>query len=436
MAKKIAAIILIYCAICAAWLILGGTTTARTHDYGSRLSAEVAGLWGEVQMQQAPQVDFLWWTTEAYTEEVTDPKTKVVHLIKKQKQVLNRKPVLVDSSNIDVDFDLEHRKKGLLWYATYGVAFDGDFAYTHQENQEGWVEVTYRFPTTRATYDDFVFEVNGEVNPQVAPGAVGNESSVSQKVRVARGDKVAFKIAYVSRGLDSWRYSFGGQVSRVKDFNLTMTTNFDAIDFPEGTISPSTKDQTGDGWKLAWNFSNLISGFDIGMEMPDKLNPGPLSAQISLFAPVTLLFFFIWMFVITLMKKIELHPINYLFLGAAFFAFHLLFAYTVDRLPLIPAFLLSSTVSVFLVVSYLRLAVGMRFAAVEAGLSQIVYLVLFSYAHFYEGWTGLIVTIGSILTLFMLMQLTGRINWNEKFAPRAVPVASPQINNDPGATSR
>jgi inner membrane protein involved in colicin E2 resistance len=153
--------------------------------------------------------------------------------------------------------------------------------------------------------------------------------------------------------------------------------------------------------------------------MPQRINPGPLAAEMTYFAPVSLFFFFTWIFVITLMKKIDLHPMNYLFLGAAFFAFHLLFAYSVDHIEVIPAFLISSVMSVFLVVSYLRLAVGLRFAAVEAGLSQLVYLVLFSYAHFFQGFTGLIVTIGSILTLFALMQLTGRIRWSEVEAVRA-----------------
>jgi inner membrane protein involved in colicin E2 resistance len=121
------------------------------------------------------------------------------------------------------------------------------------------------------------------------------------------------------------------------------------------------------------------------------------------------------MFVICLMRGIELHPVNYLFLAAAFFAFHLLFAYSVDHIDVLPAFAIASIVSVFLVISYLRLVVGIRFAALEAGGSQLVYLVLFSYAHFFEGFTGLIVTVGSILTLFLLMQLTGRIRWAERF---------------------
>jgi hypothetical protein len=60
----------------------------------------------------------------------------------------------------------------------------------------------------------------------------------------------------------------------------------------------------------------------------------------------------------------------------------------------------------------------MRFAAVEAGLTQVLYLVLFSYAFFFRGYTGLTLTIGSILTLFVVMQATGRIRWSERFGER------------------
>jgi hypothetical protein len=93
-------------------------------------------------------------------------------------------------------------------------------------------------------------------------------------------------------------------------------------------------------------------------------------------------------------------------------------AYLVDHISIHAAFAICSVVSVFLVVSYLRLVVGMRFAAVEAGFAQVLYLVLFSYAFFYEGFTGLAITIGAIITLFVAMQVTGHIRWAEKFAAR------------------
>jgi hypothetical protein len=68
--------------------------------------------------------------------------------------------------------------------------------------------------------------------------------------------------------------------------------------------------------------------------------------------------------------------------------------------------------------------VNARFAVVDAGLSQLIYLVLFSYAFFFEGYTGLAITIGAILTLFVVMQMTGRIRWEERFSratPRPLP---------------
>jgi hypothetical protein len=45
-----------------------------------------------------------------------------------------------------------------------------------------------------------------------------------------------------------------------------------------------------------------------------------------------------------------------------------------------------------------------------------VYLVGFSYAFFWVGMAGLTITIGAILTLAVLMQVTGRLDWGKVFA--------------------
>jgi inner membrane protein involved in colicin E2 resistance len=116
---------------------------------------------------------------------------------------------------------------------------------------------------------------------------------------------------------------------------------------------------------------------------------------------------------------------NYFFLACAFFSFHLLMAYLVDHVSIHIAFVAASVVSIALVVSYLRLVINPRFALVDAGLAQLIYLVLFSYAFFFEGFTGLAVTIGAIVTLFVVMQMTGRIRWDGKIAPRNAPPAPP-----------
>ena len=62
---------------------------------------------------------------------------------------------------------------------------------------------------------------------------------------------------------------------------------------------------------------------------------------------------------------------------------------------------------------------GWRLAVLRAGVAQVVFLVLFSYAFFFEGYTGLTVAIGAVVTLFVLMQMTGRVDWDTALSGRA-----------------
>jgi hypothetical protein len=230
---------------------------------------------------------------------------------------------------------------------------------------------------------------------------------------------VQVAVAYRSRGRDSWAYVPAQGTSVHNDFVLRMHTDFAEIDFPAQSLSPSERVREGAGHVLTWRFAHLVTGQSMGMLTPQRLQPGELAGELALSAPVSLAFFFAVIFLLATLRNIDIHPMNYLLLAGAFFAFHLLFAYTADRLPVEVAFALASVVSVALVVSYLRLVVSSRFAFVEAGLAQLVYLVGFSLAHFWQGLTGLTVTVLAILTLAAVMQLTGRLRWSEVLAQRS-----------------
>jgi len=232
-------------------------------------------------------------------------------------------------------------------------------------------------------------------------------------------------VRFRAQGLDFWRYKFGDGVAQVRDFQLAMTTNFEGIDFPENTLSPTQRTRVGDGWRLEWTYRNMVSGSPIALAMPKRIQPGPLAGEISYFAPVSLLFFFFVILLLTTLRGIALHPVNYFFLSASFFAFHLLLAYLADHVAIHAAFVICSAVSVALVVSYLRIVTGARFALLEAAGAQIVYLILFSYAFFFEGYTGLAITVVAILTLFIAMQATARVNWTDVFESGNVPKPMP-----------
>lgn len=411
MSRRIAAIVLIFLVTSIAWMILGSTIKSRTYGQHEKLSEQVEGLWGSVQVQDAP----LFFTGDLIYQEAQKGaggdqwEKQSTEDGKTARTAANR--VDIESSDVLVDFDLTHRKKGLLWYDTYKVGFHGAYTVINPLAQREIFKMLFVFPAKKANYDDIRLSVNGRAVDitDLSKGEILVSFSLEPH------ETARIEIGYGSQGMDKWFYRFGDGVNRVKNFSLGMKTNFNEIDFPQNTMSPSTKEQIASGWKLQWKYNDLLTGFQIGMDMPNKLNPGPLASQISYFAPVSLLFFFFVVFMISAIKNINLHPMNYVFLAAAFFAFHLLLSYSVDHINIVLAFLISSIVSMFLVISYMRIVVGARFAAVEVGISQFIFLVLFSLAHFFEGYTGLTVTIGAIITLWLMMQLTAKIDWGKKF---------------------
>ncbi len=396
MTKRLLAIAFIYVCTAVGWAVLGATIFERTRSFEGRLKERVSSTWGTSQAQEAPAA-----STERSETPTVDGRTETS---------TTRVSLPLEETRASVAFALDHRQKGLLWYSTYGVTFEGRFRFRNTTPAET-VSLELKLPAAQAIYDDLRVSLNGAAADYQMRG-----QSIVATAAVPAGDSVVLAVAYRSQGLDEWRYLLGREVTEVRNFSLTMRTDFARIDFPENTLSPTEKQKQADGWELQWRHTNLLSGFQIGMAMPQKLQPGPLAGRISLFAPVSLLFFFAVMFLITALRGIDLHPMNYGFLAAAFFAFHLLLAYLVDHISIHLAFGIASVVSILLVTSYLRLVVGPRFALREAALAQLTYLVLFSYAFFFEGFTGLAITLGSIVTLFVAMQLTGRIRWTEVFA--------------------
>jgi len=410
MIKRLIAIGFIFGCTSIAWLVLAGATSSRTYTVDASLRSQVERVWGAPQTQLPPagawselvkrSVDT--WASgrkkvEWYEERVTQPAT-------------------LDASNINVALKLEHRQKGLLWYATYGVDFAATYTLVNEASASRELEIALPFPSKDALFDDLRFEIEGR--PWLAaPEPV--DGRIVGRITAAPGERLLLHAGYRSQGLDRWTYRFGAGIAQVRNFRLNMRTNFAAIDFPEGSISPGHKERTESGWTLRWDFRRLVSGVNIAITMPDKLQPGPLATQIAGFAPVSLFFFIVVLLTIGIVRGVELHPMHFFFLAAAFFSFHLLFAYLADQVSIHAAFVVAAVTSLALVISYLRVVFGNRFAFFAAGGAQLVYLVLFSYAFFFRGLTGLAITIGAIVTLFVLMQATAKTRWGEVFAARA-----------------
>ncbi len=420
------AVIVIFGCVSAAWMILGGTVWVRTEMQDSSASKEIEGLWGPTELcQTAP-----YWARTPQAP-CTDPGAAV--------------PA---ASRITADIKHQHRYKGLLWFSTFAVDFAGEYTIPAAATSPG--------PSAAGAGGFFIFRLPDGITSHDAlkvavdqkPFEVPQDQRASGKLTVPleRRDEHVVAVAFTTYGQDVWLYApgpgaHGGNdwngddrvvsgshaLSELKDFSLTITTDFEDIDYPKGTRSPKQRATAANGGRKAvWQHDSLVTRQPMGMVMPKRDHAGPIVARMSFFAPVSLFFFFTVLFTVVVLKKLPLHPMHYLFIAAGFFAFHILMAYLADIINNIhAAFWVCAAVSVFLVVSYMRLVAGVKFAVTYVAAAQLAYLVGFSYAFLLKGRTGLTVTIGAVLTLFVLMQATGRVKWQELFRRPQPPLPFP-----------
>jgi hypothetical protein len=392
--KRLLAICVIVACTAIGWFLLAGAVAFRSGDSNSRLSAEVVRNWGPTLCQQHPAI---------FYELPTNARS--------------RREIQPEKSDITVTLNYEPKQKGLLWYRTYFADFKAEYRVKNPTPIAQTIYAVFRFPNPEARYDGFSLMFGGKLTDK-AP--VNGE--IRESLLVPPGGEVPLTVTYRAAGMNSWTYSLK-DAQRVKNLRLGMTANFREINIPAGAESPTSRSETKDGWSLKWDYQDVIGANAIAMDMPAVTNPGAVAARMTFFAPVSLLFFFAVLVIVALRYRTDLHPMNYFFLAAGCFAFQLLFAYLVDLLPLTASFLIAAAVSLVLVNGYLWAAAGVAFARVSA-VAQFAYMILFSYSFFFEGLTGITLTVGAIITLALLMAFTARVNWNTAFAARAVAAAA------------
>jgi hypothetical protein len=266
-AVKLFAVFLILVCASAAWVVLGTANVVRTEDKSGTLVRQVGDLWGERQVQAAPSFA---WKTSGGTGNAAGGTMDLA------------------GTDIETRFDLQPRRKGLLWYATYGVDFKATYHLSNPATAPIDATMSFAFPTPNGVYDGFAVTVNGAD----VPVTVRDGRALAQ-FTMAKGASATIVTGYATQGLDEWRYQpTTGSVGVIRDLKLVMRTNFRQVDYPVDAVSPSTSEEVKGGMVLTWDHDSLISGRPIALVMPKPTNPGPLASRISYFAPVSLLFFF------------------------------------------------------------------------------------------------------------------------------------------------
>ena len=404
--RRISAVIVIFFILAGAWFVLGSAMHIRSSDLNYDIHQEVVALWGEPICQEAPGLSVHIekpLVNQIILDDVTEDESDVDENPSRE--------VYLNGSQIDVRLALEHRKKGLNWYPTYISDFKSRYTIYNSGDKDRNVVFHFPLPSSNGTYEKFTVLKDGE---ELVLGPILDHHQRIDLLCSAKKE-VEISVSYRTRGVDRWIYAFNQSFSEIKNFEMQIATDFPNYDYTRGSMSAESIEENEGGVVLRWNANNLITSQDIGIEMPVKLNPGPLSSKMTFFAPICLIFFFSLLAAVAVVKEVNIHPMHFLFVGCGFFAFHLLFAYLVDLVDVHVSFFISTCTTLALVTWYLKGALKGRMPSVAVVLGQLFFLVLFSYSFFVEGTTGLIVAIGSVITLAVMMRLTMDVDWQKFF---------------------
>ncbi|MCA9781333.1 MAG: inner membrane CreD family protein [Candidatus Eremiobacteraeota bacterium] len=363
-------IIFVFFAMTAVWMSMAESIQRRHLNVDSQLRADVANLWGSTHLQKS-----------AY---------------------LTGGPRL-ESADIDADIELEYRKKGHYWYSTYKVDFHA--LYQLPVSLPEGASLEFPLPAGGGLFNDFQVLVDGK------PTEEYTQSGSLIRVPVFKGAKEV-QVNYSGRGSEEWWYIFESSEGAPKNLTVDVKTNFREVDFIDGSVSPDNREEVDDGWKMTWNYRNLLTGSQIGVEMPKKPNPGPALIDICRYGPLGLLLFFTAVAICSVADGRSPHPMHFAFLGAGFFSFHLLLVYLGDVVGVSGAFGLAALVAILLNYHYGTLALGVEFARTRLLPVLFLYLVLFSATFMVEGKRGLLLVMLMIFSLHLLMRVSGKVDWS------------------------
>lgn len=368
---RIGTIIFVYLAMAVVWSVMAQTMQQRHNSLDYHLRHSVSNLWGSPHRQNCPLL--------------SDGRA-------------------TSTAKVLVDLNLDYKKKGQYWYSTYTVDFQGEFELPEELPPN--TRLQFSKPAGQGMFSDFRVELDGQESQAY------EEQGQEIAIELPESGASIVKVSYTAQGSEEWWFHFHKDSTTTRNVDLTITTNFHDINFPDGGLSPAQRTATDSGWEMNWKYENLMSGGNVGIELPTRPNPGPALIDICRFGPMGLFFFFVALTVCSLTGGQTPHPVHYIFLGAGFFSFHLLLVYLGDVLPLAVAFSLSALTAIFINWTYGNRVFSAEFSRGRLVPALVLYLVLFSSAFLVEGYRGLPLSILLVVSLHMLMQISANVDWD------------------------
>lgn len=369
----------------------------RLHDRERQASAEadsVSRIWGGPVAQHHPLLSFR--TANAPGADFAEG-------------VLHR-------TAVRADLEASYRRRGLVEYPGYEVAFDGQW--TFENPQEGPIDVAFRFPLPAGSGDlmlrDLLLRVDGQLEPARTEEGTGE---LVWRGPMEKGQKRLFQVEYRGRGLSRFVYELGrrgSDASRVvtagivPSFRMELTVKGarESVDLPVGSMSPTAMEEANGSQRLVWDLSRMLTSLDAGVAIPDPRRASQSLGHLLSHAP----FFFVLfgLAVLHAMRNVRarVRALHLLGFAAAYFLYFPLAAYLMGYMQWSLAVGLATLSIAAMGISHAQRFMGTEVMKGVAG-AELFFLAVPAAAYLLPSHTGLILVVAGLGALGLGLRVLG-----------------------------
>jgi inner membrane protein len=380
------------------------------------VSREIGEKWGGSQTVTGPVITVSYLTGD-------ETRARYVHL-------------LPDSMHITADMTPEVRRRSIystvLYSGNLRLTGSFDLATLRQVNpeedwQHGQVVLNFGLTDIIGLSEGISLKLNGEqqevfsgvINADILPGGFHSRPESGGD----HGDRIDFDIEFGLQGNRNLSFIPTGKITEVG-----LTAGWPNPSF-QGAFLPRQSEVTADGFTAGYtilhlnrNFPQVIEGGKhqlhqsaFGVDLITTVDHYQKSERTVKYALMFIGLTFIGFFLVEVMNRVQLHPINYLLIGLNLVLFYVLLLAISEHLTFNSAYIIASVSLVALISIYASAVLkSLKLGTMMAGVLLFLYAFLFVILQL-EDYALLVGSLALFVLLAVIMILTRHIDWYTVF---------------------
>lgn len=351
---------------------------------------------------------------------------------KNQNVITNYAYFLPDRFNVEGNIKTEERSRTLFKTLLYqsNLHVSGTFSlpdYAKLNIKPEQIMWDKAFVLIGITYlqgikNKIVFNVNGK--PQIVQPGIKNNSFASSGVTVETPldpviNSYDFNFELALNGSEGLYFNPVGKESTIHLKSPWNTVSFD------GNFLPTERTVNKDGFDAKWNIfdynrnyvqmwvgdNDVLKSSALGVDMKFPVDKYQMTIRSVKYAIMFIVFTFVVFFLVELLSRKRIHPVQYLLVSSGLVIFYVLLLAISEHLSFGLSYLISSSATTILISLY---SITMFRSTKQAGMMGLFLAGLYTYLYIVlqlENLSLLFGAIGLFIALAIVMFVLRRVNW-------------------------